>query len=98
MLRRRLEAIVLVELLCAVMQGVDQQRADTDVLRDAHCATDGVLQQSGSKLDALGTMVNGQAGENQHWNGIGHVASHAAGCRLVCSGSASTKATSHQCK
>jgi hypothetical protein len=35
MLRRLLEAIVLVELLGAVVKGVDEQRPDTGVLRNA---------------------------------------------------------------
>ena len=71
------------ELLGAVVEGVNQQRPHTSVLLNAHRATDGVLQQRGSKLDALGPMVDGQPGQNHHWNGIGHVASHATGCSLM---------------
>ena len=81
-LRRFLESLVLVELLGAVVGSVDDQRLHTSVLIVyAHRAADGILQQRGSELDALGPMVDGQAGQDHHRNGFGHVAS--AGGRLV---------------
>ena len=43
---------MLVELLGAVVEGVYQQRPHTSVLRNAHRATDGVLQQFTAMLDA----------------------------------------------
>ena len=72
---------MLVALLGTVVQGVDEQRPDTRIVRNAHRAIKGVLQQSGSKLDALGPMVDGQPGQNHHWNGIGHIASGEIGVR-----------------
>ena len=43
MLQRRLEAVVLVELLGSITRGVGEQRPDTGVLRNARCATNGDL-------------------------------------------------------
>ena len=83
MLRRFLEAIVFVELFGSVMKGVDEQRSNTCVLRNADRTTDCVLQEGCPQLDALSPMINGQPGQNHHRHRIGHVAPHAAGCRLV---------------
>ena len=74
---------MLVELLGAGVEGVDEQRPDTGVLRNAHRATDRILEKGCPKLDALRSVVDSQPGQNHHWNGIGYVASHVAGCRLM---------------
>ena len=50
---------MLVKLLGAVVEGVDEQRPDTGVLRNAHRATDCILQEGCPKLDALRSVVDG---------------------------------------
>ena len=65
------------------MQGVDDQRPHIGILRNAHRTSDRVLQQGHTELEALGTMVKGQLGQDHHRSGIGHIASHVAGGRLM---------------
>lgn len=43
-LRGLQKPVVLVKLFCTFMKGVDEQSADTGILRNAHRTTDGILQ------------------------------------------------------
>lgn len=84
MLWRLLKTVMLVKLLGTVVQRMDEQGSDASILRNGHSPIDGVLKQCGAELDALGTVVNGESAQNHHRHRVWHVASYAAGCRLVC--------------
>jgi hypothetical protein len=67
-----------VELFCVVVQSMDQYSTDPGVLRDCACTTHGILQQSSTQLETLGTLVYGEPGQYHHRHRVWHVASDAA--------------------
>ena len=63
------EPVVRIELFCALVQRVDEQGAHAGVLRNRDGSQHRVLQQGCAELDALGTQVDRQPGQDS--TGIG---------------------------
>lgn len=80
---RCLEAIVKIELLGLIVQGMYQQSTYTNILRDSLCSKDSILKQSSAELHALSAPVNREAAKNQHRNRIRHIAANRAGSIMV---------------
>ena len=83
MLRRWTKPVMFIELPGSVMQCMDEQGADSCILRNKQRAIDRVSQQGRAELDALDTLVHGQPCQHDDRDRIGHVATHAAGGPLV---------------
>ena len=86
MRRRGLKPVVLVELLGLLVKGVHEQGPHASVFRYGHRAINSVLQQRCSQMLSLRSAIDREPGEHHDWNGIRHIASHAARCELVRNG------------
>jgi hypothetical protein len=72
--RRLDEAVVQIETLGVVVQGVRKECPDPHLLGKAHRSQDGVFQQSCTYPPALPIGVNSQAAENRNRDRVRHVA------------------------
>lgn len=72
--RRRLEVEMLVESARLFILGVDQDGADTDFPCRTRRAKESVLEQRGPEALPLLTLIHGQAGEENHGDGVPHQA------------------------
>ncbi|CRI67822.1 hypothetical protein THIOKS1850022 [Thiocapsa sp. KS1] len=77
--RRRDESVMGIEGRCLFRQGMHQESADT---KDQACgpgALDGIAEQSDAEAPSLPGPIDGQAPQDRHRNGVGHVAPDAPG-------------------
>ncbi len=81
--RRNLQAVVLVERLGTVMEGMNQQCPHSRVLRYDQRPVDGVLQQCAPKLDPLRATINRQSCQHHDRYRLRHVSPHASRGHLV---------------
>jgi len=83
MLWRFLKAVVLIKLFGAFVERMNQQGANTGVLRYGDGAVDRVLQHGSPQLDALCPTIYGKPAKHHDGNWIGHIAPNRAGRQLI---------------